>query len=83
MGQEHSRFVGRREEGAELGVSLWEGVPREILWLVHSQVKLLLSSHSAALLHRPEELGEPEEVEQVSESADTDVARLVLSKHKV
>ncbi|KAL1512325.1 hypothetical protein AB1Y20_005587 [Prymnesium parvum] len=62
MGQDHSRHF-KGEEDAD-GVSLWEGVPPEILWLVHSQVRLLLHNHSAALLHRPEQLQNADEQEQ-------------------
>jgi hypothetical protein len=36
--------------------SLWEAVPREVLWLVQSQVQLLLQKHAGSLLHRPEQL---------------------------
>lgn len=71
MGQEQSRpgagesRGGRRRRsdrgGGEGGsstsdVSLWEGVEPEVLWLVQSQVKLLLHKHGGSLLHRPEQL---------------------------
>lgn len=70
MGQEQSS--GRRASAApssadaydklasaESGrVSLWEGVPPAILWLAQSQLKLLLTQYTSALLHRPEQLAE-------------------------
>ena len=51
----------RRKDGedADDGIgenSLWEAVPREVLWLVQLQVQLLLQKHAGSLLHRPEQL---------------------------
>jgi len=46
-------------EDADDGIgenSLWEAVPREVLWLVQLQVQLLLQKHAGSLLHRPEQL---------------------------
>ena len=65
MGQDHSRPNDRGGAEDEDGISLWEGVPREILWLVQSQVRLLLTNHSSALLHRPEQLQNTDEQEEV------------------
>ena len=70
MGQEQSS--GRRASAAPSSadaydklasseggrVSLWEGVPPAILWLAQSQLKLLLTQYTSALLHRPEQLAE-------------------------
>jgi hypothetical protein len=46
----------RRGENASPDISLWEGVPPPIRWLVQSQVRLLLMNHPGALLYRPEQL---------------------------
>ena len=54
-------------------VSLWEGVPPPILWLAQSQLKQLLSNHTSALLHRPEQLGAID-----SEGEDDDDDDIVL-----
>ena len=62
MGQEHSSSRKHASEASNYDlptdgrVSLWEGVPPPILWLVQSQVKQLLQNHMSALLHRPEAL---------------------------
>ncbi len=53
-------------EGGGSGPSLWEGVPPEVAWLAKTQVRLLLSSHASALLHRPESLASMEEEEDAS-----------------
>ena len=64
MGQEQSRGSSKASRGGDAderdhdGPSLWEGVPKPVLWLVQSQVRLLLTSHSSALLHRPDYLPE-------------------------
>ena len=66
MGQEHSRQPRQQHESHADGdaVSLWEGVPKEILWLVQSQVRLLLTHHSSALQQRPEQLQASDEAEE-------------------
>ena len=48
-------------EPAPAGLSVWEGVPPEICWLVQAQVRLLLSHDPEALLLRPKELAAEEE----------------------
>ena len=47
------------------GGSLWEGVPRDILWLVQAQVRLLLANHPSALLYRPETLSDDPQDDRV------------------
>ena len=58
MGQETSRQAARGAAAVdgEDDISLWEGVPKEILWLVQSQVRMLLTNHASALQQRPEQL---------------------------
>lgn len=59
MGADSSKasHAGGGHAGEDTGVSLWEGVPEPVLWLVQAQVRLLLTNHSSALLHRPESAG--------------------------
>jgi hypothetical protein len=61
MGQGESRGADHSGAADADGPSLWEGVPKPILWLVQSQVKQLLASHSSSLLLRPEILDAPSE----------------------
>ena len=49
-----TRHTPSANRAAYNGVSLWEGVPGEVLWLVQAQVKLLLTKYIKTLLHRPE-----------------------------
>ena len=50
-----TRHTPSANRAAYNGVSLWEGVPGEVLWLVQAQVKLLLTKYIKTLLHRPEQ----------------------------
>jgi hypothetical protein len=59
MGQDGSKSKAADDAGGvgdDSGVSLWEGVPEPVLWLVQAQVRALLTNHSSALAHRPESL---------------------------
>ena len=59
MGQDGSKSKTTDDAGGigdDSGVSLWEGVPEPVLWLVQAQVRALLTNHSSALAHRPESL---------------------------
>lgn len=59
------------DDGGSL--SLWEGVPEPVLWLVQSQIRTLLANHSSALLYRPESLATG--ADAAAEEAETDVRR--------
>ena len=62
-------------DGNASGASLWEGVPPAILWLVQSQVRLLLTHHASSLLDRPElSLEVDDEDEDEDEDGDAPAA---------
>lgn len=63
MGQQGSKSLTDDSTAADDGISLWEGVPVEVKWLVQSQVRLLLANHTSALATRPEQLQSSDEQE--------------------
>lgn len=80
MGAESSRPAPHRREYApssvgdagSSGPSLWEGVPGPVLSLVQSQVRLLLTQHTSALIHRPESLYLEEDEDDGEEGAEAE-----------
>jgi hypothetical protein len=92
MGQDVSRPGGSRHRdkaddaaAAAGGPSLWDGVPSQVLWLIQSQVRLLLTHHASALLHRPDALSVPDDDDDdydADDSSMTSPRRVVLQPHE-
>lgn len=64
--------------GPSSSMTMWEGVPPSVLWLVQSQVRLLLQHHAALLLHRPDAqfLGDEDDGDAESGEIKTRLAQL-------